>query len=78
VSVTLGSGCQWVLTGDSYITSFTGDVSGIVTTGNRLCDGTAITTNQPRSSKARGNHPRALLLFTDEMWRFCVAHIFVR
>lgn len=33
VNVTLGSGSQWVLTGDSYITSFTGDVSNIVTNG---------------------------------------------
>ena len=44
VSVTLGSGCQWVLTGDSYITSFTGDVSGIVTNGYTVSvNGTAIT-----------------------------------
>ena len=44
VSVTLGSGCQWVLTGDSYITSFTGDVSGIVTNGYTVyVNGTAIT-----------------------------------
>ncbi len=33
VSVTLGGGCRWVLTADSYITSFTGDVSGIVSNG---------------------------------------------
>ena len=44
VSVTLGSGCQWSLTGDSYITSFTGDVSGIVTNGYTVyVNGTAIT-----------------------------------
>lgn len=33
VVVTLGDGCRWVLTGDSYISSFTGDVSNIVTNG---------------------------------------------
>ena len=44
VNVTLGSGCQWVLTGDSYITSFTGDVSSIVTNGFTVyVNGTAIT-----------------------------------
>ena len=44
VNVTLGSGCQWVLTGDSYISSFTGDVSGITTNGYTVyVDGTAIT-----------------------------------
>lgn len=44
VSVTLGSGCQWMLTGDSYITSFTGDVSNIVTNGYSVyANGTAIT-----------------------------------
>ena len=44
VSVTLGSGCQWVLTGDSYISSFTGDVSGITTNGYTVyVNGTAIT-----------------------------------
>ncbi len=44
VAVTLGSGCQWVLTGDSYITSFTGDVSNIVTNGYTVfVNGTAIT-----------------------------------
>ena len=44
VNVTLGSGCQWVLTGDSYITSFTGDVSGITTNGYTVyVNGTAIT-----------------------------------
>lgn len=44
VNVSLGSGCQWVLTGDSYITSFTGDVSGITTNGYTVyMNGTAIT-----------------------------------
>ena len=44
VSVTLGSGCQWVLTGDSYITAFTGDVSNIVTDGYTVyVNGEAIT-----------------------------------
>ena len=44
VNVTLGSGCQWVLTGDSYISSFTGDVSGITTNGYTVyVNGTAIT-----------------------------------
>ncbi|MEN6635686.1 MAG: hypothetical protein ABFC56_07550 [Clostridiaceae bacterium] len=44
VNVTLGSGCQWILTGDSYITSFTGDVSNIVTNGYTVyVNGTAIT-----------------------------------
>jgi len=44
VNVTLGSGCSWVLTGDSYITSFTGDVSGIVANGYTVyVNGTAIT-----------------------------------
>ena len=44
VNVTLASGCQWVLTGDSYITSFTGDVSSIVTNGHTVfVNGTAIT-----------------------------------
>ena len=44
VSVTLGSDCQWVLTGDSYITSFTGDASQIVTNGYTVyVNGTAIT-----------------------------------
>ena len=44
VNVTIASGCQWVLTGDSYITSFTGDVSSIVTNGHTVfVNGTAIT-----------------------------------
>ena len=44
VNVTLGSGCQWVLTGASYISSFTGDVSGITTNGYTVyVNGTAIT-----------------------------------
>ena len=44
VNATLGSGCQWILTGDSYITSFTGDVSNIVTNGYTVyVNGTAIT-----------------------------------
>ena len=44
VAVTLGSGCQWILTGDSHITSFTGDASQIVTNGYTVyVNGTAIT-----------------------------------
>ena len=44
VSVVLGSNCQWILTKDSYITSFTGDVSSIVTNGYTVfVNGTAIT-----------------------------------
>lgn len=44
VNVTLGSGCQWVLTGDSYISSFSGDISQIVTGGYTVfVNGTAIT-----------------------------------
>ena len=44
VNLTLASGCQWVLTGDSYLTSFTGDVSSIVTNGYSVyVNGTAIT-----------------------------------
>ena len=44
VGVTLGSGCQWVLTGNSYLTSFTGDASQIVTNGYTVyVNGTAIT-----------------------------------
>lgn len=44
VNVTLGSDCQWALTGDSYISSFTGDVSGITTNGYTVyVNGTAIT-----------------------------------
>jgi hypothetical protein len=43
-NVTLGSGCQWVLTGDSYISSFSGDVSQIVTGGYTVfVNGVAIT-----------------------------------
>ncbi len=33
VAVTLCDGCRWVLTGDSYISSFAGNVSDIVTNG---------------------------------------------
>jgi hypothetical protein len=44
VHVTLASGASWVLTGDSYITSFTGDVSQITTNGYSVfVNGTAIT-----------------------------------
>ena len=31
--VTLGDGCTWTLTGNAYLTSFSGRVSGIVTNG---------------------------------------------
>lgn len=44
VGLTLADGCRWILTGDSYITSFTGDVSNITTNGYTVfVNGTAIT-----------------------------------
>ena len=44
VSVTLESGCTWTLTGDSYITNFTGDASGIISNGYTLyVNGAALT-----------------------------------
>ncbi len=44
VHVTLASGTSWVLTGDCYISSFTGDVSQITTNGYSVfANGTAIT-----------------------------------
>ena len=44
VNVSLASGTTWVLTGDSYITSFSGDVSQITTNGYSVfVNGTAIT-----------------------------------
>ena len=44
VSVTLGSGCTWTLTGDSYVTSFDGDVSNIISNGYTLyVNGVALT-----------------------------------
>ena len=44
VNVTLASGTTWVLTGDSYITSFTGDVSQMTTNGYSVfVNGLAIT-----------------------------------
>lgn len=36
VDVALGDGCSWNLTADTYITSFTGDVSHIKSNGHRL------------------------------------------
>jgi hypothetical protein len=36
VDVTLGDGCIWNLTADTYITSFTGDASRIKSSGHRL------------------------------------------
>ena len=36
VDVTLGNGCTWNLTADTYITSFTGDTSQIKSNGHRL------------------------------------------
>ena len=36
VDVTLGDGCTWNLTADTYITSFTGDASRIKLNGHRL------------------------------------------
>ena len=44
VSVTLGSGCTWTLTGDSYVTSFDGDPASIISNGYTLyVNGTALT-----------------------------------
>ena len=44
VAVTLGSDCIWTLTADSYITSFTGDASCVITNGHTLyVNGTALT-----------------------------------
>lgn len=36
IDVTLGEGCTWNLTADTYITSFTGDASRIKSNGYRL------------------------------------------
>ena len=36
VNVTLGDGCSWVLTADTYVSSFNGDVSYVKTNGHRL------------------------------------------
>ncbi|MEN6419409.1 MAG: hypothetical protein ABFC73_10865 [Clostridiaceae bacterium] len=44
VNVTIEDGCQWILTGDCYITSFTGSVANIVTNGYTVyVNGVAIT-----------------------------------
>ena len=44
VSVTLGSGCTWTLTGDSYVTSFEGDAANVVSNGYTLyVNGEALT-----------------------------------
>ncbi|MBR6918109.1 MAG: hypothetical protein IKN38_07990, partial [Clostridia bacterium] len=44
VSVTLESGSTWSLTGDSYVTSFTGDASNVITGGYTLyVNGVALT-----------------------------------
>ncbi|MEN6339296.1 MAG: hypothetical protein ABFD03_04145 [Clostridiaceae bacterium] len=44
VNVTIEDGCQWNLTGDCYISSFTGSVANIMTNGFTVyVDGTAIT-----------------------------------
>ena len=44
VSVTLGSGCTWTLTGDSYVTSFDGDPASIISNGYTLyVNGIALT-----------------------------------
>lgn len=44
VNVTIEDGCQWILTGDCYITSFTGSVANIVTNGYAVyVNGVAIT-----------------------------------
>ena len=43
VSVTLESGSTWTLTGDSYVTSFTGDASSVIANGYTLyVNGTAL------------------------------------
>ena len=44
VSVTLGSGSTWILTGNSYVTSFDGDPASIISNGYTLyVNGTALT-----------------------------------
>ncbi len=44
VSVTLGSGCTWTLTSDSYVTSFDGDAASIISNGYTLyVNGVALT-----------------------------------
>ncbi|MBR4762498.1 MAG: hypothetical protein IK086_07670, partial [Clostridia bacterium] len=44
VSVTLESGCTWTLTGDSYVTSFTGDAASVINNGYTLyVNGAALT-----------------------------------
>ncbi|MCE5188655.1 MAG: hypothetical protein LLF75_05685 [Eubacteriales bacterium] len=44
VNVTMAAGASWVLTGDCYITSFTGDVSRITANGFAVfVNGTAVT-----------------------------------
>ena len=44
MNVTIEDGCQWILTGDCYITSFTGSVANIVTNGYAVyVNGVAIT-----------------------------------
>ena len=44
VSVTLEGGSTWTLTGDSYVTSFTGDASNVISNGYTLyVNGTALT-----------------------------------
>ncbi len=44
VFVTLDSDSTWILTGDSYITSFTGDASNVISNGYTLyVNGVALT-----------------------------------
>ena len=44
VSITLEGGSTWTLTGDSYVTSFTGDASNVISNGYTLyVNGTALT-----------------------------------
>ena len=43
VNVTLEGGSTWTLTGDSYVTSFTGDASSVISNGYTLyVNGTAL------------------------------------
>ena len=44
VNVTLEGGSTWTLTGDSYVTSFTGDASNVISNGYTLyVNGVALT-----------------------------------
>ncbi len=65
VTVTLGSGSKWELTGDSYITAFNGDVSNIISNGYKLyVNGKAL------SISAQAVYPRCRLwcLFPSQVY----------